>query len=330
MYVFTLDGRHLQTLDAVTGALRYQFAYDGAGRLSSVTDVDGNVTTIQRDASGNPTAIVGPFGQSTALAVDADGYLSQATSPAGESILLGYTPDGLLTSFTNPRGHASSYTFDAEGRLTSATDPTGATKTLARTGTDTDYTVSLSTALGRTTTYRVESLSDGSERRTTTDPAGQQAQLLKNQNGTQTATYADGTTVTTVLGPDPRWGMRAPLAASVVVTTPDGRVRTTTKQRTATLASPNDLLSLGTLNETTTINGRVFTQRIRRGDPDVHARFADRAPQDRQCRRPGQAGAGSVRSSRPAQLCVHPAGTARERHTGAGSWQPYDVFQLWR
>ena len=58
------------------------------------------------------------------------------------------------------------------GRLTSATDPTGATKTLARTGTTQDYTVTLTTALGRTTTYRVEHLSNGSQRRTTTDAAG--------------------------------------------------------------------------------------------------------------------------------------------------------------
>ena len=44
-------------------------------------------------------------------------------------------------------------------------------KTLVRTGTDKDYAVTLTTALGRTTTYRVENLPNGSQRRTTTDAA---------------------------------------------------------------------------------------------------------------------------------------------------------------
>src|SRR5262249_2773830 len=155
----------------------------------------------------NATAIVGPFGQSTALAVNATpainvyGYLSQATSPAGENISMTYTTDGLLTSFTNPRGHTSSYTYDGNGRLTSATDPTRATKTLVRTGTDKDYAVILTTALGRATTYRVENLPDCSQRRTTTDAAGQQTRTVIAQNGTRTTTYPDGTTVTTRLGP---------------------------------------------------------------------------------------------------------------------------------
>ena len=111
-------GRHLRTLDALTGALRYQFAYDGAGRLASVTDGDGNVTTVERDAAGTPTAIVGPFGQRTTLAVNADGYLSRITSPAGEAVQLSYTADGLLTSLTNPRGQPPATPSTRTGRLT--------------------------------------------------------------------------------------------------------------------------------------------------------------------------------------------------------------------
>src|SRR5206468_709752 len=38
VYVIDAGGRHLRTLDAFSGATLYQFAYDGAGRLSSVTD----------------------------------------------------------------------------------------------------------------------------------------------------------------------------------------------------------------------------------------------------------------------------------------------------
>jgi YD repeat-containing protein len=65
VYLFDDAGRHLSTVDALTGATRYEFAYDSEGRLTTVTDGDGNVTTIQHDGNGNPTAIVGPYGQRT-------------------------------------------------------------------------------------------------------------------------------------------------------------------------------------------------------------------------------------------------------------------------
>ncbi len=73
-YTFSASGRHLQTRDAFTNTVLYEFTYDLEGRLATVTDSHGNASTIQRDGSGNPTAIVGPFGQRTVLAVNADGY----------------------------------------------------------------------------------------------------------------------------------------------------------------------------------------------------------------------------------------------------------------
>jgi RHS repeat-associated protein len=257
VYVLAPGGRHLRTVDALTGALREEFAYDAAGRLARVTDGDGNVTTIERDAAGSPTAIVGPFGQRTSLTVNADGYLSRITNPAAEAVELAYTADGLLTGFTNPRGNGSSYAYDAAGRLASATDATGATKTLARTGNNRDYTVTLTSAAGRVTTYRVERLATGSLQSTTTDPAGAETRVVLGPGGTQTATYPDGTRVTLVLGPDPRWGMQAPVAASQVMTTPGGLVRTATVLRRVTLGAANDPLSLRTQTDTLSINGRA-------------------------------------------------------------------------
>jgi YD repeat-containing protein len=63
LYGFSPTGRHLRTLHALTGALLHQFAYDPAGRLSTLTDGDGNVTTVERDATtGAPTAIRAPDG----------------------------------------------------------------------------------------------------------------------------------------------------------------------------------------------------------------------------------------------------------------------------
>src|SRR5260221_644387 len=75
VYIFDLYGRHLRTMDALTNAQTELFQYDSAGRLASVTDSDGNLTMIQRDAQGNPAAIVGPYGQHTTLTPGSDSYL---------------------------------------------------------------------------------------------------------------------------------------------------------------------------------------------------------------------------------------------------------------
>jgi RHS repeat-associated protein len=257
VYLFSESGQHLQTIDALTAVVRYRFAYDGAGRLVSITDRNGEVTLIEHDGGGNPTAIIGSFGKRTILAVNADGYLDRVTSPGDSVAQAAYTRTGLLTSFTNPRGQTTSYAFDADGFLTSATDPTGATKTLARSGTNNDYTVTLTTALGRTTTYRVEQFDNGDVRQTVTDPAGAQSVAFIGSDGMNTVTLADGTTVKTVLAPDPRWGMLAPITASGIVTTPGGRVRTAIAQRAVTLGAVNDPLSLRTQTDTLSVNGRA-------------------------------------------------------------------------
>src|SRR2546422_5633976 len=70
LYTFNNVGKHLSTVDALTGAVKYQFSYDSNGLLASVTDVAGNVTTIERDGAGNPTAIVAPGWQRTTLTVE--------------------------------------------------------------------------------------------------------------------------------------------------------------------------------------------------------------------------------------------------------------------
>jgi RHS repeat-associated protein len=53
--------------------------------------------------------------------------------------------------------------------------------------------------------------------------------------------------------------MQAPVVTSLTVTTPGALVYKTTRQRTATLTNSADLLSLRTLTNTTTTNGRVYT-----------------------------------------------------------------------
>jgi YD repeat-containing protein len=156
--IFVCDGtgRHLRTLEALTGTVRYQFSYDPAGYLTQIADAYGNVTAIERSADGSPTAIVSPYGQRTTIGLDVNGYVASITSPASETTRLTYTSDGLLTDMITPQGHNYRFTYDDQGRLVRDDDPAGGFQVLTRTEVADGWEVARTTALGRTTDYRTE------------------------------------------------------------------------------------------------------------------------------------------------------------------------------
>jgi RHS repeat-associated protein len=260
LHIFDLQGRHQQTLNTLTNATVRRFRYNASGLLTQVEDASGNLTVIERDGAGRPAAIVSPYGQRTVLTADTDGYLSGITNPAGELRQFVYASGGLLTSATDPGGNASTYLHDAQGNLTRANDPAGGYQTLNRTEITGGYEVTRTTAMDRRTTYRVERLSTGDLRWLNTRPDGNAVETLFKTDGTQVTTHPDGTIFTTQKGPDPRFGMQSPIVKSLTVTTPGSLTYTLSGRRTATLDNPGDPLSLTSLTDTRTINGRTFTQ----------------------------------------------------------------------
>ncbi|MGH7165275.1 MAG: Ig-like domain-containing protein, partial [Nitrospiraceae bacterium] len=259
VYVFDVQGRHLRTVDPLTNAIRSQFAYTSAGFLASLTDGDGKTTTIERDGSGTATAMVAPGGQRTTVTTHGDGYLASIITPAGETTALTYATDGLLARLKDARANTHTYTYDTLGRLIKDEDPAGGFAALARTDQANGYTVSLSSTLGRTTSYQVERLLAGGLRRVTTDPSGLVTATVVSTNGTTTLTAPEGTLTTQVQGPDPRFGMQAPLLKSLSVQTPGGLTSTLSTTRTVTLTNPADPLSLASQTDTLLINGRSYT-----------------------------------------------------------------------
>jgi RHS repeat-associated protein len=79
---------------------KYKFA-GSSGRLESVTDRDGNATTLSYGEAGRPEAI---------------------TDPAGRKIKLSYNSEGLVESAEDPLGHVVKYTYEG-GNLKSVTQP---------------------------------------------------------------------------------------------------------------------------------------------------------------------------------------------------------------
>lgn len=168
LYVFDATGKHLETRDALTRALRYSFEYEGEGRLKSVTDRDERVTTLKRDATGTLEAIEGPDGQRTELTVDGTGYLNAIKQSDGATIQLRHSADGLLKEVRDSRGGIYAFEYDSLGRARSARDPVAAQHQLDRSvlkdaaGRATGHQVVRTPVEGLPTRHQFNQLTDGS------------------------------------------------------------------------------------------------------------------------------------------------------------------------
>lgn len=272
---FDDDGRHLRTLDAYTGATLYTFGYDPAGWLTSVTDVDGRVTSIERDGTGRATAIVSPDGHTTALAIafGEDGYtLSELVRPDGGRHVFTYDNGGLLSTMRDPKLEAeggASFSFEfTNGRLTRDTDPLGNAQALSNTFAAGGRVVTRSTPLGRSYTYTVTS-DDQSYQRVIGRPDGTQnitdirtdlkpSYLAPNgTNYDERVRLPNGSTAYYLMAPAPVWGLNAPVTAESLLVMPSGLMR----RQQSTHALSLDLVtgSLATETRTSTINGRTST-----------------------------------------------------------------------
>jgi RHS repeat-associated protein len=258
VYHFDNRGHHLETIDARTKVRLLEFGYGSDGQLTSVTDRDGNVTTVARDSTGLPVSIVSPYGHRTSLALDANGFLAATTNPAGETTTLSSSPGGLLKTLTDARGFMHAFLYDALGRLAEDDDPAGGSKTLQVSGTGSDITSTLTTKMGRTKSYEVNDQPSGASLRTDTAFDGTKALVQLFPNASRSITTADGMVASTSLSPDPRFGMNAALPTAST-TTPAGLRRSSSVSRSVSLATPDAPLTLTSLTETLTVNGQSFT-----------------------------------------------------------------------
>lgn len=265
LYLFNTKGSHVRTLHARTLGELYVFSYDDQGLISSISDGEGNVTNIERDATGAPLAIVAPDGQRTTLALDGNGYLAQVANPVGGAYTMTYTTDGLVTSFSDPNNNQSVISYDADGYLLRDQNPGGGYFDISRQRVTGGIEVSLVSTLGRLKKYRTQVTDIGEHIRTLINADGTQQQTVTVNNGTRTTTWPDGTVIRSVLGHDPRFGMRSPVPRATTITTPGGRVANVETVRNVTFADEDNPVLLESLSDVVTLNGKQH-QTIYDGD----------------------------------------------------------------
>ncbi|CAN5695758.1 hypothetical protein BH09MYX1_BH09MYX1_11450 [soil metagenome] len=254
VYEFASDGRHMKTRTPDGGKPKYTFAYTG-GKLSSITDAGGNVTTISYGAT---VTIGSPRSGNTLLALDGNGYLASVTSPkTDEVILLQHSVSGLLQQLTDAKSQVHTFVHSATGRLTKDKNALNGTAglRLGQTFTPNGWDVAVTTPEGRTTAHQISfspaTTNNGKriELRTHASPLGLVSTEERYSDLGRKITYPDGTVVDLAYGADPRFGAASPYINSRK-TASGGKSSTETIARTVSGLSPSDPFTFTSTKET--------------------------------------------------------------------------------
>ncbi|XP_071950673.1 teneurin-3-like isoform X2 [Antedon mediterranea] len=146
--VFDSFGQHVRTRDTLTEQVLFNFTYTTKRLLKTVSDVYGNVISIDYNSRNKPTQILVPTGDAIQLTVSSTGFLSRVHGE-GLDISIKYTSEesGLLQQMSGRSGHFQSYNYDEFGHLMSTVTPTGYSSSVASRLNRTQSIVSIGSAV---------------------------------------------------------------------------------------------------------------------------------------------------------------------------------------
>ena len=257
IYIFNSDGYHLQTLNALTGAVLQTFSYNIDGLLMKVTDAYGDETKILRDTFGRPTDIESSDGQITTIGITGS-LISSVTTPEGDVYSMTYySPIFLLETFTKPTGQVTTFTYDVTGAIKKASYNGGNFFDYFFEGVDDnirEYT--RTSAVGREKTIRISNTVENVST-TTISPLGVSEKTTEKfgVDGGILWQRGDSSRFTQMVS-DPRFGSlkRQP---GTITETEGTKTKVSSYSRSVVLTDPTDVFSIDTLTTTQNVNGRV-------------------------------------------------------------------------
>lgn len=129
------DGRLLQAQQSSGGPVlrTTSSTYSLAGKVTTQTDANGNVTQYGYDADDRVSSVTDAVGRTTNYTYDALSRPYQTFNFAIQSTPLeqrAYSPDGLLATLTDANSNATNYAYDGLDRLSTTTWPDSTTEVL--------------------------------------------------------------------------------------------------------------------------------------------------------------------------------------------------------
>jgi RHS repeat-associated protein len=256
-YVISATGEHTQTVDLDTGGTLRSFGYNDTQQLYIVTDQFGDSTTINRDIAGKPTSITSPDGQITHLTIDDSNHLTRITYPDGTYYDFEYSPDGLLLAKTDPRSNRFEHIYDENGKLNSVSDPElgqwSFSKSISANG---DILAEKTTGELNVTSYLDRTYSTGAYSSTITGPSGGVTTFDRSADGLSVSkSLACGIDLTFEYGFDPVSQFR--FVKKKTESSQAGLIRITQRERNYQDSNANG--EFDQVAEKTTVNGKTET-----------------------------------------------------------------------
>jgi RHS repeat-associated protein len=150
------------------GGQNVRFAYDGEGRVTTITDSLGRVTTLTYDGLGRVLQSRDPKTGITLFTYDAGDRLKTVTDPRGKVTTYTYDGLGLLRRVVSPDTGTTNFTYNTVGQRTAMTRADGRVTSYAY---DTLGRMRTVTAGGQTQTFTYDTCTGGKGRLCRVDDA---------------------------------------------------------------------------------------------------------------------------------------------------------------
>jgi len=258
LYEFDQYGKHLTTTSATTGDVIYTFAYNDDDQLVRVTDIDGDITQINRNASGSSIDIIAQDGQVTHLEVDNRNFVGTVTNPLGHKYLFKYKDNGLLEEFTDRASNTWQYRYNRFGGLIEDIAPNGGGWKLDRTELDGGSEVEMTSGENRVTTFKSQRVDFFRNIQETTFPDKTKSTRTEYRDGCYQVEAPNGVITHSCKLPDPRFGIKSGYVAEMDGETPNGIKFFEYTNRSVSNFSPLTPDVFDVFSTQRNVNGRVY------------------------------------------------------------------------